>query len=121
MQGENESVQREHLLGSDDGKSSYTLFRGHAGPVYSATFSPLGDFVLSSSSDSTSEVLVSSSVVSSSVRTLKLVLIRCYNFCVVVRLWSTKLNANLVSYKGHNYPVWDVQVRNLSWDCHLCC
>uniref|UniRef100_A0A0E0E4F7 TFIID subunit TAF5 NTD2 domain-containing protein n=1 Tax=Oryza meridionalis TaxID=40149 RepID=A0A0E0E4F7_9ORYZ len=26
-----------------------------------------------------------------------------------VRLWSTKLNANLVCYKGHNYPVWDVQ------------
>ncbi|EMS49310.1 Transcription initiation factor TFIID subunit 5 [Triticum urartu] len=25
------------------------------------------------------------------------------------RLWSTKLNANLVCYKGHNYPVWDVQ------------
>ncbi|CAM0879756.1 unnamed protein product [Alopecurus aequalis] len=28
---------------------------------------------------------------------------------VAVRLWSTKLNANLVCYKGHNYPVWDVQ------------
>lgn len=27
-----------------------------------------------------------------------------------VRLWSTKLNANLVCYKGHNYPVWDVKV-----------
>ncbi|XVF35668.1 hypothetical protein REPUB_Repub18cG0166000 [Reevesia pubescens] len=25
------------------------------------------------------------------------------------RLWSTKLNANLVCYKGHNYPAWDVQ------------
>nr|BAC79801.1 putative TATA box binding protein-associated factor [Oryza sativa Japonica Group] len=25
------------------------------------------------------------------------------------RLWNTKLNANLVCYKGHNYPVWDVQ------------
>ncbi|KAL6345464.1 hypothetical protein AAG906_017184 [Vitis piasezkii] len=42
----------------------YTLFQGHSGPVYSATF---------------------------------------------IRLWSTKLNANLVCYKGHNYPVWDVQ------------
>ncbi|KAH6806730.1 TBP-associated factor 5 [Perilla frutescens var. frutescens] len=28
---------------------------------------------------------------------------------IAVRLWSTKLNANLVCYKGHNYPVWDVQ------------
>lgn len=27
-----------------------------------------------------------------------------------VRLWNTKFNANIVCYKGHNYPVWDVQV-----------
>ncbi|XP_077222566.1 TBP-associated factor 5 isoform X2 [Tasmannia lanceolata] len=79
VQGENGPTANEHSLGSDDRKRPYTLFQGHAGPVYSATFSPLGDFVLSSSSDST------------------------------VRLWSTKLNANLVCYKGHNYPVWDVQ------------
>ncbi|XXG51885.1 hypothetical protein AAC387_Pa03g0350 [Persea americana] len=79
VQGENELVPSEHSAGSEDGKRSYTLFQGHAGPVYSATFSPLGDFILSSSSDST------------------------------IRLWSTKLNANLVCYKGHNYPVWDVQ------------
>ena len=32
------------------------------------------------------------------------------NCISAVRLWSTKLNANLVCYKGHNYPVWDVQV-----------
>lgn len=79
LQGDNESGQSEQFLESDEGKGSYTLFRGHAGPIYSATFSPHGDFLLSSSSDST------------------------------IRLWSTKLNANLVSYKGHNYPVWDVQ------------
>jgi len=36
-------------------------------------------------------------------------------FPAAVRLWSTKLNANIVSYKGHNYPVWDVQVRIESW------
>ncbi|KAL5993714.1 hypothetical protein ACLOJK_040972 [Asimina triloba] len=80
VQGENGSVPSEQFLSSEDGKRSYTLFQGHAGPVYAATFSPLGDFILSSSSDST------------------------------IRLWSTKLNANLVCYKGHNYPVWDVQV-----------
>lgn len=78
VQGDNESVPSERTQGSE-GKRPYTLFQGHAGPVYSATFSPLGDFILSSSSDST------------------------------IRLWSTKLNANLVCYKGHNYPVWDVQ------------
>ncbi|CAI9292148.1 unnamed protein product [Lactuca saligna] len=71
--GENDSD------GSNGGKRSYTLYQGHSGPVYSASFSPFGDFLLSSSSDST------------------------------IRLWSTKLNANVVCYKGHNYPVWDVQ------------
>ncbi|URD75900.1 transcription initiation factor TFIID subunit [Musa troglodytarum] len=76
--GENDSIPSEHFLGTE-GEGSYTLFHGHCGPIYSATFSPLGDFLLSSSSDST------------------------------IRLWSTNLNANLVCYKGHNYPVWDVQ------------
>uniref|UniRef100_A0A0E0LE18 TFIID subunit TAF5 NTD2 domain-containing protein n=1 Tax=Oryza punctata TaxID=4537 RepID=A0A0E0LE18_ORYPU len=78
-QGENGLSQGERASASDYGKRSYTLFQGHSGPVYSAAFSPFGDFLLSSSSDST------------------------------IRLWSTKLNANLVCYKGHNYPVWDVQ------------
>ncbi|KAK3134221.1 hypothetical protein QOZ80_6AG0546510 [Eleusine coracana subsp. coracana] len=78
-QGENGSSQGDRMSTLDEGKRPYTLFQGHSGPVYSAAFSPFGDFLLSSSSDST------------------------------IRLWSTKLNANLVCYKGHNYPVWDVQ------------
>ncbi|XP_042062817.1 transcription initiation factor TFIID subunit 5-like [Salvia splendens] len=77
LQGENDLATNEPS--SRAGGRNYTLFRGHAGPVHSATFSPFGDFILSSSSDST------------------------------IRLWSSKLNANLVCYKGHNYPVWDVQ------------
>ncbi|KAM7459563.1 hypothetical protein LguiA_036557 [Lonicera macranthoides] len=79
LQGETDLVPSENGLGSNGGKRSYALYQGHSGPVYSTTFSPFGDFLLSSSSDST------------------------------IRLWSTKLNANLVCYKGHNYPVWDVQ------------
>ncbi|KAM0967936.1 hypothetical protein ACFX2I_016316 [Malus domestica] len=77
---ENGTTTSSEQVLSNGGKKPYTLFQGHSGPVYSATFNPLGDFILSSSADST------------------------------VRLWSTKLNANLVCYKGHNYPVWDVQV-----------
>ncbi|KAG9155646.1 hypothetical protein Leryth_003933 [Lithospermum erythrorhizon] len=76
---QNDSFALENKIATNNGKSSYTLLQGHSGPVYSATFSPYGDFLLSSSSDST------------------------------IRLWSTKLNANVVCYKGHNYPVWDVQ------------
>ncbi|KAL3566072.1 hypothetical protein D5086_031487 [Populus alba] len=79
LQGENDAAPSEQGQSTNSGKRSYTLFQGHSGPVHSATFSPLGDFILSSSADTT------------------------------VRLWSTKLNANLVCYKGHNYPVWDVQ------------
>ncbi|XP_028788890.1 transcription initiation factor TFIID subunit 5 isoform X1 [Neltuma alba] len=78
-QGENDTSQNEQVLGQSGGRRQYTLFQGHSGPVYAASFSPVGDFILSSSADST------------------------------VRLWNTKLNANLVCYKGHNYPVWDVQ------------
>ncbi|XP_061365258.1 transcription initiation factor TFIID subunit 5-like isoform X3 [Gastrolobium bilobum] len=78
-QGENDTSQNEQMLGQCGGKRQYTLFQGHSGPVYAASFSPVGDFIVSSSADST------------------------------IRLWSTKLNANLVCYKGHNYPVWDVQ------------
>ena len=39
-----------------------------------------------------------------------LFLLQMTHCSAAVRLWSTKLNANLVCYKGHNYPVWDVQV-----------
>ncbi|KAL5074444.1 hypothetical protein RYX36_013428 [Vicia faba] len=78
-QGDNDTAQNEQIIGKSGGKRQYTLFQGHSGPVYAASFCPVGDFLLSSSADST------------------------------VRLWSTKLNANLVCYKGHNYPVWDVQ------------
>ncbi|XP_044464293.1 transcription initiation factor TFIID subunit 5-like [Mangifera indica] len=79
LQGENDTTGKEDTLGANGSKRSYTLFQGHSGPVYSASFSPLGDYILSCSADAT------------------------------IRLWSTKLNANLVCYKGHNYPVWDVQ------------
>ncbi|VFQ66292.1 unnamed protein product [Cuscuta campestris] len=79
LQGDIGSPQNEQVLGENGQRRCYTLFHGHCGPVYSATFSPYDDFLLSSSSDST------------------------------IRLWSTKFNANLVCYKGHNYPVWDVQ------------
>ncbi|GJV88028.1 transcription initiation factor TFIID subunit 5 [Tanacetum coccineum] len=77
--GELDLAANGNTLGSNGGKRSYTLYSGHSGPVYSASFSPWGDFLLSSSSDST------------------------------IRLWSTTFNTNLVCYKGHNYPVWDVQ------------
>ncbi|XP_071737396.1 transcription initiation factor TFIID subunit 5-like [Rutidosis leptorrhynchoides] len=79
IQGENDAAPSENTLGSNVGKRAYTLYQGHSGPVYSASFSPFGDYLLSSSADST------------------------------IRLWSTKFNANVVVYKGHNYPVWDVQ------------
>ncbi|XP_022936938.1 transcription initiation factor TFIID subunit 5 isoform X3 [Cucurbita maxima] len=88
LQDENDMSTSDPVTGHTSGKRSYTLFQGHSGPVHSATFSPIGDFVLSSSADTT------------------------------IRLWSTKLNASLVCYKGHNYPVWDVQCVQWHANCN---
>jgi len=60
------------------GDQSYTTLYGHSGPVYSLSFSPDNQYMLSSSEDST------------------------------IRLWNLESKMNLVCYKGHNYPVWDV-------------
>jgi transcription initiation factor TFIID subunit 5 len=54
LQAENDSSDQS--IGPN-GRRSYTLLLGHSGPVYSATFSPPGDFVLSSSADTTSMYL----------------------------------------------------------------
>ncbi|KAF9229213.1 TFIID and SAGA subunit [Gyrodon lividus] len=58
---------------------------GHSGPVYSLSFDPLGGsavpprYLLSSSADATT------------------------------RLWSLDTMTNVVAYRGHQNPVWDVQ------------
>lgn len=53
-QGGNDTSQNEQNIGQNSGKRLCTLFQGHSGPVYAATFSPAGDFILSSSADKTS-------------------------------------------------------------------
>ena len=45
--------ENNQIVGQN-GRRNYTLLVGHSGPVYSATFSPPGDYVLSSSADTTS-------------------------------------------------------------------
>lgn len=54
------------------------ILRGHGGPVYGLSFSTNGQYLLSSSEDTT------------------------------VRLWDTNTSTCQVSYQGHCYPVWDV-------------
>lgn len=67
-----------------DAKTTRKLI-GHSGPVYSLSFDPLNgsaappSYLLSGSADST------------------------------VRLWSMETMSNLVAYRGHQNPVWDVQ------------
>ena len=34
---------------------------------------------------------------------------------VLVRLWSLEMKSDLVAYKGHNYPVWDVEFSPLGY------
>ncbi|MCH82609.1 transcription initiation factor TFIID subunit 5-like, partial [Trifolium medium] len=56
-QDENDTSQNEQMLGKSGGKRQYTLFQGHSGPVYATSFCPVGDFILSSSADSTILIL----------------------------------------------------------------
>lgn len=58
---------------------------GHEGPVYAVDYSPEGHFLLSGGEDGT------------------------------VRLWSKKLAAGLVAFRGHVYPVWDVATCPRGW------
>jgi transcription initiation factor TFIID subunit 5 len=52
---------------------------GHSGPVFGASFSPDGRFLVTASEDTTA------------------------------RLWSLDTYTNVVCYRGHNYPVWDIE------------
>lgn len=76
---------------SSSGSSKHRVARsvlwGHSGPVYGVDLSYDGRFLLSGSGDHS------------------------------VRLWSVAMGANLVAYKGHTYPVWDVQVRGQPFPC----
>lgn len=36
-------------------------------------------------------------------------------FLFLVRLWSMETKTNLVCYKGHNYPIWDVDFSPLGY------
>lgn len=71
-------------LREKDAKTTRKLI-GHSGPVYSLSFDPISgsaappQHLLSSSADCT------------------------------VRLWSMETMSNLVAYRGHQNPVWDVQ------------
>lgn len=58
LKGEKDAAGNEQSFCVNGGKRPYTLFQGHSGPVYSASFSPLGDFILSSSADSTGAFLI---------------------------------------------------------------
>ncbi|XP_041374129.1 transcription initiation factor TFIID subunit 5-like [Gigantopelta aegis] len=68
----------ERMMDSDTASDSKVLL-GHAGPVYSMSFSHDKNYLVSCSEDGT------------------------------IRLWSLLTWTSLVCYKGHNYPVWDVQ------------
>ncbi|CAH0557206.1 unnamed protein product [Brassicogethes aeneus] len=72
------------MMDDRSGESSRSLY-GHAGPVYSVSFSPDKTLLLSCSEDTT------------------------------IRLWSIQIWTCLVVYKGHMFPVWDVKFSPLGY------
>lgn len=79
-----DSLQRRMPQDRDE----LTVLWGHAGPVYSVSWSANERYLLSSSSDCT------------------------------IRLWSMDLGSNLVAYHGHSHPIWSVQASPQVWLFH---
>jgi transcription initiation factor TFIID subunit 5 len=71
----------------DRNEPPYFELRGHSAAIYGLDFSPDNRFLLSSSADCS------------------------------IRLWllQNELNYDLVAYKGHNFPVWDVKFSPLGY------
>jgi transcription initiation factor TFIID subunit 5 len=89
------------VLIEEQGNEDYHVFAGHSGPIYGLSISPENKFLLSSSEDSTGE---------------RKGALRHYLLTTLqVRLWSLETKSNLVCYKGHNYPVWDVDFSPLGY------
>ena len=78
------SASDSDLPASPLSRPSYAALLGHSGSVFGLSLSSDQRFLLSSSDDST------------------------------IRLWHTDTARNLVAYKGHTSPVWDVAFSPLS-------
>eukprot|EP01114_Cavostelium_apophysatum_P013869 TRINITY_DN3455_c0_g1_i1.p1 TRINITY_DN3455_c0_g1~~TRINITY_DN3455_c0_g1_i1.p1 ORF type:complete len:604 (+),score=153.54 TRINITY_DN3455_c0_g1_i1:153-1964(+) len=78
-------LKRDKPDGSVTKKGDHVTMVGHSGPVYGLSYSPDGQYLLSSSEDKTA------------------------------RLWDLRTYSNVVVYKGHNYPVWDVDFSSLGF------
>ncbi len=79
---------------------SCDILRGHRGPVYGMSFNRNGDFLLSSSEDTTGIPLRDHTH-----------LIMSWRVFILVRLWDMGTNTCKVVYTGHQYPVWGVAFR----------
>ena len=67
----------------DESEKPYQEMIGHSSGVYGMDFSSDNRYLLSCGSDNS------------------------------IRLWTMRNCFNLVAYKGHNFPVWDVSFSNL--------
>lgn len=93
---------------------------GHSGPVFSTSFNNDNSFLLSSSADRTGvcyfyfqsckcsfELWHRAHLLQEGL--VFIIFGSNISFFLLVRLWSLYTFSSLVCYKGHNYPVWDVQ------------
>ena len=96
---QDEQAPYKDLIGLDvqcGGVVSGDCGAGHSGPVYASAFSPDKSFLVSVSEDYTGA------------------LIHCHAqpSLLAARLWSLYTYTNVVVYRGHNYPIWDVAFRS---------
>lgn len=80
---------------------------GHGGPIYSLSFSPDRNLLLSSSEDTTSKTFFY--LCNKKTDIIWLYNNNWYNFDCSVRLWSLHTWTCVVCYKGHLFPVWCVK------------
>ncbi len=99
-------------------KKDYTVMYGHSGPVYGASFSPDNQFLLTCSEDKTGISICIPICFSSLLFKLSIFpsgLMISFSSSSLARLWNMETRSNVVSYKGHNYPVWDVEFSPLGY------
>lgn len=95
-----DTSQQEEAPTARKRTTDYVQLLGHSGPVYACNFSPDNQYLISASEDNTGTLFLHHCPVTTHQEP---------ELFSLARLWSLETRTNLVCYRGHNYPVWDVE------------